>query len=112
MTTSTGNVIDASLRFARSDPALLRYARDSAEKVGVPVDDLLRDAIDRVAAIRAAQEPPEVHSPRRPSAAARHLTARHARAHRSMDVPASAARAASYTRRATTTSSNAMPVDL
>ncbi len=52
------NVIDASLRFARSDPALLRYARDSAEKVGVPVDDLLRDAIDRVAAIRAAQEPP------------------------------------------------------
>jgi hypothetical protein len=60
MPTTADNVIDASLRFARSDPALLRYARDSAEEVGVAVDDLLRDAIDRVAAIRAAQAPAEV----------------------------------------------------
>jgi hypothetical protein len=59
MSSQTGVVIDASLRFARSDPELLRYARDSAEKVGLSVDDLLRDAIDRVAAIRAAQRPIE-----------------------------------------------------
>ncbi len=57
MSSRPGVVIDASLRFARSDPELLRYARESAEKVGVPVDDLLRDAIDRVAEIRAAQRP-------------------------------------------------------
>jgi hypothetical protein len=60
MTTQTGNVIDASLRFAKTNPQLARYASDSAEKAGVPVDDLLRDAIDRVAAIRAAQQPPEI----------------------------------------------------
>jgi hypothetical protein len=55
----TNNVIDASLRFARSDPELLRYASESAEEVGMAVDDLLRDAITRVAAITAAQQPPE-----------------------------------------------------
>jgi hypothetical protein len=60
MSSHSGVVIDASLRFARSDPELLSYARESAEEVGVPVDDLLRDAIDRVAAIRAAQQPPEL----------------------------------------------------
>lgn len=59
MSSKPGVVIDASLRFARSDPALLSYARESAERVGVSVDDLLRDAIDRVTAIRAAQQPPE-----------------------------------------------------
>ncbi len=57
MSSASGVVIDASLRFARSDPELLSYARQSAEQVGVPVDDLLRDAIDRVAATRAAQRP-------------------------------------------------------
>ena len=57
MSTPTGILIDASLRFAKSDPQLLAYAMDSAAKVGVPVDDLLRDAIDRVAAIRAAEQP-------------------------------------------------------
>lgn len=60
MTSQPGIVIDASLRFAQANPELLRYARDSAEKVGVSVDDLLRDAIDRVAAIRADQQPPEL----------------------------------------------------
>ncbi len=58
MSSQAGVVIDASLRFARSDPALLSYAQASAASVGVTVDDLLRDAIDRVAAIRAAQRPP------------------------------------------------------
>ena len=53
------NVIDASLRFARSDPELLRYARDSAESIGVSVDDLLSAAIDQVAALRAAERPAE-----------------------------------------------------
>ena len=57
MSSHAGVVIDASLRFARSDPELLSYARQSAERVGLPVDDLLRDAIDRVAAVRAAQQP-------------------------------------------------------
>jgi hypothetical protein len=61
MSSQPGVVIDASLRFARSDPALLSYATTSAERVGVPVDDLLRDAIDRVAAIRAAQQPIEIN---------------------------------------------------
>jgi hypothetical protein len=61
MSSQAGVVIDASLRFARSDPALLSYARQSAQMVGVPVDDLLRDAIDRVAAIRAAQQPAELN---------------------------------------------------
>jgi hypothetical protein len=60
MSTHTGVVIDASLRFAKTNPELARYASDSAQRVGVPVDDLLRDAIDRVAAIRAAQQPPEI----------------------------------------------------
>jgi hypothetical protein len=55
----TNKVIDASLRFAKSDPELLRYASESAEEVGMAVDDLLRDAITRVAAITAAQHPPE-----------------------------------------------------
>ncbi|HEY2594739.1 MAG TPA: hypothetical protein VGK33_12640 [Chloroflexota bacterium] len=57
MSTPTGILIDASLRFAKSDPQLLAYAMDSAAEVGVPLDDLLRDAIDRVAAIRAAMHP-------------------------------------------------------
>ncbi|MDQ6857285.1 MAG: hypothetical protein M3Z57_09460 [Candidatus Dormibacteraeota bacterium] len=57
MSSQTGVVIDASLRFARSDPALLSYAQESAQRVGMAVDDLLRDAIDRVAAIRAAEQP-------------------------------------------------------
>ncbi len=60
MSSQPGVVIDASLRFAKSDPELLRYARQSAAEVGVGVDDLLRDAIDRVTAIRAAERPPEL----------------------------------------------------
>jgi hypothetical protein len=49
---SGGVVIDAALRFARSNPELLRYAQENARQAGVSVDDLLRDAIDRVVAIR------------------------------------------------------------
>jgi class 3 adenylate cyclase len=45
-------VVDAALRFARSNPELLRYAQENARRAGVSVDDLLRDAIDRVVAIR------------------------------------------------------------
>ena len=44
------NVIDASLRFARSNPELLAYARAAAAQTGRGVDDLLQDAIDRVSA--------------------------------------------------------------
>jgi hypothetical protein len=47
-----GVVIDAALRFARSNPDLLRYAHENAARAGVSVDDLLLDAIERVAATR------------------------------------------------------------
>lgn len=45
-----GIVIDAALRFARANPDLLRYARENAGGAGVSVDELLREAIERVAA--------------------------------------------------------------
>lgn len=54
MDDTSGVVIDASLRFARSNPEVVRYACEKAADVGVPVEDLLRDAIDRVAAARHA----------------------------------------------------------
>lgn len=47
-----GVVIDAALRFARSNPELLRYAHENAGAAGVSVDDLLREAIERVVASR------------------------------------------------------------
>ena len=47
-----GVVIDAALRFARSNPELLRYAHANAGTAGASVDDLLREAIDRVVASR------------------------------------------------------------
>jgi hypothetical protein len=56
MSTHTGIVIDAALRFARSNPELVRYAQDHAGAVGASVDELLIQAIDRVVAIRAAEE--------------------------------------------------------
>ena len=65
MSSQPGEVIDATLRFARSNPELLAYANESAANVGMPVDDLLRAAIDRVAAARASQ-PQELSSQGRP----------------------------------------------
>jgi hypothetical protein len=47
-----GVVIDAALRFARSNPDLLRYAHANAGRAGRSPDDLLREAIERVAASR------------------------------------------------------------
>jgi hypothetical protein len=47
-----GVVIDAALRFARSNPDLLRYAHENAGRAGVSVDDLLREAIERVVVSR------------------------------------------------------------
>ncbi|MDQ6847991.1 MAG: hypothetical protein M3019_10510 [Candidatus Dormibacteraeota bacterium] len=55
MSSQPGKVIDATLRFARSNPELLAYANQSAATVGIAVDDLLRQAIDRVAAARAKE---------------------------------------------------------
>ncbi|MBJ7608185.1 MAG: hypothetical protein JF887_01980 [Candidatus Dormibacteraeota bacterium] len=46
-------VIDAALRFARSNPELVRYAYEHTGAAGASVDDLLRDAIDRVVASRS-----------------------------------------------------------
>jgi hypothetical protein len=61
-----GVVVDAALRFARSNPDLLRFAHENASQAGRSVDDLLREAIERVAASRrcatsswsAALQPP------------------------------------------------------
>jgi hypothetical protein len=57
-----GVVIDAALRFARSNPDLVRYASDKADTAGASVDDLLREAIERVVVIRR-QRDPAVSSP-------------------------------------------------
>lgn len=51
-----GTVIDAALRFVRSNPELVRYAERNALTSGASVDDLLRDAIARVAALRAREQ--------------------------------------------------------
>lgn len=47
------NIIDAALRFARSNPELLQCAREGALESGRSVDDLLLEAIGRM---RAATE--------------------------------------------------------
>jgi hypothetical protein len=52
-----GVVIDAALRFARSNPDLLRFAHENAAAAGASVDDLLRDAIERVVASRRQRDP-------------------------------------------------------
>lgn len=49
-----GVLIDASLRFARSNPALLAYAEEHASPTGASVDELLAGAVARVAAAREA----------------------------------------------------------
>jgi hypothetical protein len=50
-----GVVVDAALRFARSNPDLLRYAQENAARASVSVNDLLLDAIERVAASRRCE---------------------------------------------------------
>jgi hypothetical protein len=52
-----GVVIDAALRFARSNPDLLRFAHENAGAAGASVDDLLREAIERVVASRREGDP-------------------------------------------------------
>lgn len=52
-----GVVIDAALRFARSNPDLVRFASQNAGTAGASVDDLLREAIERVVAIRSQRDP-------------------------------------------------------
>ena len=42
------NVIDAALRFARSNPELVACARDGASHSGRSVDELLLDAVVRL----------------------------------------------------------------
>jgi hypothetical protein len=60
---SGGVVVDGALRFARSNPELLRYAQENARRAGVSVDDLLRDAIDRVVAIRRSESESSSEAP-------------------------------------------------
>ena len=52
----TANVIDAAVRFARSNPELVAYARAEAPRAGRSVEQLLRDAIERVRAETEAQD--------------------------------------------------------
>jgi hypothetical protein len=60
---SEGVVIDAALRFARSNPDLVRYASENAHTAGASVDDLLREAIERVVAIRSQRDPAATSPP-------------------------------------------------
>lgn len=48
-------VIDAALRFVRSNPELVTYAQSAAAQTGRSVDDLLLDAIDRLRSGAAPQ---------------------------------------------------------
>ena len=41
-------VIDAAVRFARTNPELMAYAREAAARTGRSVDELLLDAVQRV----------------------------------------------------------------
>jgi len=50
-----GKLIDASVRFLRTNPELLAYARSAAQSTGASVELLLRDAVDRV---RTELQPP------------------------------------------------------
>ena len=42
------NVIDAALRFARSNPEVLACAREGASRTGCSVDELLTEAVARM----------------------------------------------------------------
>ncbi|TME49292.1 MAG: hypothetical protein E6I55_02440 [Chloroflexi bacterium] len=43
-----GMLIDASVRFLRTNPELLAYAHSAAQSTGRSIDELLRDAVSRV----------------------------------------------------------------
>ena len=50
------NVIDAAVRFARTNPELVALARAEAPRAGRSVDQLLWDAVERVRAEIEARE--------------------------------------------------------
>jgi hypothetical protein len=55
---STGTtIIDAAVRFARSNPELVDCAREGALRTGRSVDELLREAIARMRAAMDEDEP-------------------------------------------------------
>jgi len=43
-----GRVIDAAVRFLRTNPEVLQYVQSSAPAIGVSVDDILADAVARI----------------------------------------------------------------
>ena len=43
-----GTLIDASVRFLRTNPELLASAQSAAQSTGGSIDELLRDAVSRV----------------------------------------------------------------
>jgi len=45
-----GTLIDASVRFLRTNPELVAYAQSAAQSAGRSVEQLLQDAIDRLRA--------------------------------------------------------------
>ena len=46
--TSEGRVIDAAVRFLRTNPELISYAHGAAPGVGLTVQELLEDAVARI----------------------------------------------------------------
>jgi hypothetical protein len=53
MASDEGRVIDAAVRFLRTNPELVAYAHGAAPGVGMTVQELLEDAVAR---IRSASE--------------------------------------------------------
>ena len=67
MSTAPGDVVlDASLRFARTNPELVALAERHARALGRSVDDLLRDAITRTAAAREVDPSAAIELPEGP----------------------------------------------
>lgn len=53
-----GKLIDASVRFLRTNPVLVAYAQSAAQSTGRSVEQLLHDAVMRV---RAELDQPVMH---------------------------------------------------
>ena len=53
---SGATIIDAAVRFARSNPEVLACAREGASRTGCSVDELLTEAVARMRAAIARRE--------------------------------------------------------
>jgi hypothetical protein len=50
MAAEYARIIDAAVRFMRTNPELVAYARSAAPQVGLSVDEILSDAVRRLRA--------------------------------------------------------------